>query len=354
MDESLTRLGWDADWQQAYDAAQPEADACPGRVGRVDRGRYEVLTATGPTSALPDLAPGLQIEDLPTTGDWVVLRTGASGPSLTGVLPRRSRIVRGSAGRRSEGQVLAANVDTVLITVPLDAEPKLNQVERFITVAWESGAQPLVALTKADLAPDADAARFRVEEAAPGVEVVALSAETGAGVDDLRVRLGRTTALLGRSGAGKSTLVNALLGEERMPTQEIRTDGKGRHTTVTRELLPLLGGGVLIDTPGLRGVGVHEATDGLAQSFADVETLAATCRFRDCTHRTEPGCGVQEAISSGALTQRRLESYRKQQREVEWALIRGDPVARAAATKRWAKATEAGKARAKMKRRGYW
>lgn len=349
---ALTSLGWDAGWQQAYDAAQPGDDACPARIARADRGRFDVLTAHGPVSALPDLADGWTIGKTPTTGDWVVLSTTGEPPRVTAVLPRRSTIVRGSAGRRSQGQDLAANVDTALIAVPLDGEPKLNQIERFLTVAWESGAQPLVALTKADLVPDVEAARLRVAEAAPGVDVVPISAPTDTGIADIRTRLGRTTALLGRSGAGKSTLVNALLGEPRMPTQEVRADGKGRHTTVTRELIPLPGGGVLIDTPGLRGVGVHEATAGVARAFSDIDTLAEACHFRDCGHRGEPGCAVQHAIATGELTQRRLDSYRRQQREVAWALTRNDPAARAAETRRRARAAEDAKARGRMKRLG--
>ena len=226
--------------------------------------------------------------------------------------------MRSSAGKSSAGQVMAANVDTVLIAVPLEREAKVAQLERFVTVAWQSGARPLVALTKADVvdADEADLALTRAQEVSPGVDVVVVSASTGEGLDDLRARLGTTTALVGQSGAGKSTLVNALAGSQVMATQATRQDGKGRHTTTARELVALPGGGVLIDTPGVRGIGVHEANTGVAQSFSDIEALAEQCRFGDCAHESEPGCAVQAAVEDGSLTERRVHAYRVQLREV--------------------------------------
>lgn len=358
MRDELAPLGWDDEWEGAF-APHAEAGRTPARVGRVDRGRVEALTGTTDddaqlthVQALVRLGPHATAEDQPTTGDWVALEVRDDGTVVTDVLPRRTCIVRGSAGKTSAGQLLAANVDTVLIAVPLEREAKLNMVERFVTVAWESGAVPLVVLTKADLSEDPEAEQLRLTEAAPGAQVLTVSAETGEGLDVLRAALGTTTALLGQSGAGKSTLANALAGREVMPTQQTRQDGKGRHTTTIREVVVLPGGGVLVDTPGLRGIGVHEASEGLARSFADVEALAEQCRFTDCAHETEPGCAVQQAIDDGQLTDRRLGSYRKQQREVEHALIRNDPLAKAALRRRWAAATKAGKAQAELKRSG--
>ncbi|AKU14666.1 ribosome small subunit-dependent GTPase A [Luteipulveratus mongoliensis] len=349
MTDLLSALGWDADWESTF-ASYADRGLVPARVGRVDRGRFEVLTGDETLLALGQIGAGTLIEQQPATGDWVALDTQPEGLVITDVLPRRTLIMRSSAGRRSEGQVMAANVDTVLIAVPLERETKLGQLERFLTVAWESGGQPLVVLTKADVADDIETAQLRVEEAAPGATVLALSAETGEGMEALRAALGTTTALLGQSGAGKSTLVNTLAGEEVMATQETRQDGKGRHTTTTRELIALPGGGVLIDTPGLRGIGVHDASDGVAQSFSDIEELAEACRFADCVHETEPGCAVRGAITDGHLTERRLLSYRKQLREVEWAGRRNDPAARAAHAKRWARMTQANKGLGQTKR----
>jgi ribosome biogenesis GTPase len=229
--------------------------------------------------------------------------------------------------------VLAANVDTVAIAVSLAVAVDLGRTERLLALAWESGARPVVVLTQSDAASGPDAAADaleRVAAAAPGVDVVACSAATGEGVDVVRAVLTGTVVLVGPSGAGKSTLGNALLGAEVLATGAVRAgDGKGRHTTVRRELLPLPGGGVLIDTPGLRGVGLFEASTGLERAFADVEELAAGCRFGDCAHDAEPGCAVLAAVEGGVLPRRRLDSYRKLLRENEWAASRTDARLRA-------------------------
>jgi ribosome biogenesis GTPase len=241
------------------------------------------------------------------------------------MLPRRSAIVRSSASRSSHGQVLAANVDTVIVAVSLTAALNAGRVERLLTLAWDSGARPVVVLTKADLAGDLAAVRAEVQALAPGADVVAVSAATGEGMDVLAALLTGTTVLLGPSGTGKSTLANALVGEDVLATGEVRVqDGKGRHTTVRRELIPIPGGGVLIDTPGLRGIGLYDAADGLERTFAEIERLARDCRFGDCAHEAEPGCAVRAAIEAGELTERRLSSYRKLQRENEWAASRSD------------------------------
>jgi len=260
----------------------------------------------------------------PCTGDWAAVSIGPAGTFVRALLPRSTALVRSSASQRSEGQVLATNVDTIAIAIALDVEPDLGRIERFLSLAWESGAQPLLVLTKTDLATDPQGVRTLVEGAAPGVEVLTVSAQTGEGMDILTACLAGTCVLIGPSGAGKSTIANALSGRAAMEVRETRGDGKGRHTTTTRELMPLTGGGVLIDTPGIRGVGLYDAGDGLQQTFSEIEELAEECRFGDCEHVSEPGCAVLEAVGDGLLPQRRLDSYRKLVRENEWIASRSD------------------------------
>jgi ribosome biogenesis GTPase len=323
MTVDLSSLGWDESLRSAYPGFA-HADHVPGRVVRVDRGVCTVLTADGPVRAsLAGTVLCAGADDpaaLPCAGDWVAVRTWPDGRvSLESVLPRRTAIVRRTAGKGSVGQVLAANLDAAAVVEPMDPEPDVARIERLLALGWESGARPLVVLTKADLAADPGAVAEQIAEAAPGVPVLAVSADRGQGLAPLRplVAPGRTLALLGRSGAGKSTLVNALAGAQVMTTQAIRRmDGKGRHTTTFRALIPIPGGGAVLDTPGIRGVGLLDATDGLDGAFADIADLAATCRFGDCRHADEPGCAVRAAIDAGDLTLRRLESWRKLQREV--------------------------------------
>jgi len=266
-------------------------------------------------------------------GDWVAIDTGPQ-PEVRAVLPRRTSIVRaGVSPGISHGQVLAANVDLVYLAEPAVPSIDLGRIERLLALAWESGAVPVVVITKADLA-EVDLAA--VAAAAPGAEVVLVSSVTGAGLDDVRLPPGRTAVVLGRSGAGKSTLVNALAGVDVMATQDIReADGRGRHTTVHRELLLLPDGGLIIDTPGLRSVGLYDAAEGLAQVFSDIEELATQCRFVDCAHDTEPGCAVTAAVASGEVPERRLASWRKLQREATWMASRTDARMRAEQTRQW-------------------
>jgi len=271
--------------------------------------------------------------DLPCVGDWVALDSGPQ-PEVRTVLPRRTSIVRaGVTPGVSHGQVLAANVDLVYIAEPAVPSVDLGRIERLLALAWESGAVPVVVITKADLA-EVDLAA--IAAAAPGADVLLVSSVTGAGLDAVRMAPGQTAVVLGRSGAGKSTLVNALAGNEVMATQDIRAaDGRGRHTTVHRELLLLPDGGMIIDTPGLRSVGLYDAAQGLAQVFTDIEELAGHCRFVDCAHDTEPGCAVSEAVASGELPERRLASWRKLQREAAWMASRTDARLRAEQTRHW-------------------
>ncbi|MFG2094803.1 ribosome small subunit-dependent GTPase A [Streptomyces sp. NPDC048612] len=361
----LTAYGWDDGFAQSFTPfAGP--GRVPGRIVRVDRGRVDAVVADGDgiRTVLADTALVATSDPMrvPCTGDWAVidLENGRGGDHVDGVvralLPRRTAFVRSTSSKRSEGQVLATNIDHIVICVSLADALDLGRIERFLALAMsgagedgpqhpsapaaEGGAQPVVVLTKADLAGDPDGLAHLVEDAetvAPGVPVLAVSSATGDGLDVLAAVLsGGTSVLLGQSGAGKSTLVNALLGEDLQRVQAIRDrDGKGRHTTTTRDLRALPGGGVLIDTPGLRGVGMWDAESGLARTFSEVEALAEECRFHDCAHHSEPGCAVQEAVESGELPVRRLESYRKLQRENQRIVAKTDARLRAEIRRDW-------------------
>lgn len=344
MTYDLASLGWDAAFADAYGGyAELDPDLQPGRVARADRGVCTVLTSTGALRA--SLAGSLLTTagrdpvELPCAGDWVVVRTWPDGRiSAEAVLPRRAAVVRRTAGKDSSGQVLAANVEAVAVVEPVDPSPEPNRIERLLSLAWQSGAQPLVVLTKADLAPDPAAVARQIVDAAPGLEVLTVSAAQGTGLAPLAplVASGRTLALLGPSGSGKSTLVNALAGVVVMGTQQVRhADGKGRHTTTHRALVPLPGGGAVLDTPGLRAVGLLDGSDGLDQAFADVAALVADCRFADCAHETEPDCAVQAALASGELSTRRWESWRKLQRELAHEARRKDARLAAEERHRW-------------------
>ncbi len=331
-----------------------ERGLVPGRVVRVDRGLCDVVTAGGFVRADTEFVVPRDPMKVVCTGDWAAVDAEGDPRFVRELLPRRSAVVRSTSSKRSEGQVLAANLDHVVVCVSLAAELDLGRLERFTSLAWESGAQPLVALTKADLVYDTTHLLADARAAAPGVQVVAVSGESGEGVDVLAAVLsGGSSVLLGQSGAGKSTLANALTGTTAQEVQAIRdADGKGRHTTTTRDMLPMPGGGVLIDTPGLRGVGLWDAEDGLAQVFADIEGIAGRCRFQDCAHDSEPGCAVAAAVEDGALTVRRLESYRKLLRENAWIASRTDQRLRAEMRREWKRRSAAGREMYERKRGG--
>ncbi len=298
------------------------------RVARVDRSAYDVLTGDGPrrVAALPP-------PDQVTVGDWLALPD--DGPAV--LLPRTSLLVRGSSSGESRSQPLAANVDVVLVCAALSAALPVRRIERLLTLSWESGATPVVVLTKADLHPDPASAVEALLPHTPGCEVLVVSAAAGDVAALAPYALpGTTLVLLGASGAGKSTVVNALAGGEVMATGDVRhVDGKGRHTTTHRELVVLPGGAVVIDTPGLRGVALVGTEEGLAKAFSDVEDLAAACRFADCGHGGEPGCAVQASIDAGDLSAERMESWRRLQRELSWQARRTDARLRAEEKARW-------------------
>ncbi|WP_210584530.1 ribosome small subunit-dependent GTPase A [Streptomyces sp. GESEQ-35] len=353
----LVPYGWDADWEAAF-APYAEQGLLPGRVVRVDRGQCDVLTPVGAVRADTAFVTPHDPLRVVCTGDWAAVEPGGNPRYVRAYLPRRTAFVRSTSSKRSEGQILAANVDHAIVAVSLALEVDLGRIERFLALAWESGAQPVVVLTKADLVPDAATLAHLVQDVettAPGVPVVPVSAVDGAGLDVLAaVASGGTSVLLGQSGAGKSTLANALLGEDVMDVQATRdADGKGRHTTTTRNLLVLPGGGVLIDTPGLRGVGLWDAETGVGQVFSEIEALAERCRFLDCAHESEPGCAVLAAIDSGELPVRRLESYRKLLRENQRIVAKTDARVRAEIRKDWKRKGAEGKAAMEAKR-GRW
>jgi ribosome biogenesis GTPase len=282
---------------------------------------------------------------VPAVGDWVAL----SPPSTIGaVLPRRSAFVRKRAGLGSTEQVLAANVDVAFLLAGLDDDFSLRRLERYTATAWESGAEPVIVLTKTDLCDDVAAAVLAVESVAIAVPIHAVSNVTGAGLDSLGVHLrsGRTVVLLGSSGVGKSTLLNRLAGSELMHTAEIAADGTGRHTTTHRELVLLPNGALVIDTPGLRELQFWEGDLGAA--FEDIEILAADCRFRDCAHSREPGCAVLAAVDEGRLELDRLRSWRKFQRELESIAARSDRRLRIARKKRWKAIAQAARQRPRL------
>lgn len=324
-------------------AAADRPGTVPGRVVRSERGGADVATAGGPVTAATT--------EPVCAGDWVLLDTAGDPPRVAAVLPRRTAVVRRAADTDT-AQVLAANVDQVWVIAALDRPLGLSRVERALVLAWDSGAEPVVVATKSDLADEgavADAVAS-LAVAAPGVPVVAVSAATGDGIADLRARLGRgrTAAVLGPSGAGKSSLVNAVAGDPAVAVGDVRSaDGKGRHTTAWRELVVAGDAGILIDSPGLRAVGVWVDGGGIDAAFADVAALSDECRFSDCGHAGEPGCAVAAAIDAGDLDPRRLDSYRKLQREAAWIEQRHDARQRAAERRVWAARSREARRRAR-------
>jgi ribosome biogenesis GTPase len=331
---ALDALGWDAERAAAFEQLQDD-NLFPARVAAQHRGEFVLFAEQGELRARA--AGRLFYEhdvggQLPAVGDWV----GVTPPAtIAAILPRRSAFIRKNAGQDSTEQVLAANVDAAFLLAGLDDDFSLRRLERYITTAWESGAQPIVVLTKADLSPDVAAAVLEVETVAIGVPVHPVSNVTGDGLDALDAYLppGRTVVLLGSSGVGKSTLLNRLAGEDVMLTREVAADGTGRHTTTHRELFQLPTGGMVIDTPGLRELQFWEGDLGAA--FEDIEALALECKFRDCAHLREPDCAVLAAVDNGTLELDRLRSWRKLQRELEAIAARTDTRLRIARKKRW-------------------
>ncbi|MEU6315772.1 ribosome small subunit-dependent GTPase A [Streptomyces sp. NPDC047014] len=356
LPHALAPLGWDDAWEAEF-TPYAEQGLVPGRVVRVDRGQCDVMTADGIVRADTAFVTPHDPLRVICTGDWAAVETVGNPRYVKAYLPRRTAFVRSTSSQRSEGQILAANVDHAIIAVSLAVELDLGRIERFLALAWESGAQPLVVLTKADLVPDPATLGHLVQDveaAAPGVQVLTVSSLNGEGTDILAaVVSGGTSVLLGVSGAGKSTLANTLLGADIMEVQAARdVDGKGRHTTTTRNLLLMPGGGVLIDTPGLRGVGLWDAETGVGQVFSEIEEYAQRCRFHDCAHVAEPGCAVLAALDAGELPERRLESYRKLLRENQRIVAKTDARLRSEIRRDWRLKSAEGRANYAAKRGG--
>lgn len=342
LDEiALEELGWGAGLEAAL-RGEGEGAWQPARVAEEQRGELRVLSRAGELRA--GIAGRLRhhalgAEALPVVGDWVAVSIQADRARATihRVLPRRSALVRKASsdwGRVTAGQVLAANLDHVFVVSSLNLDFNLRRLERYLALVWESGAQPVLLLSKSDLCREVGERRAQAEQVAVGVPIHPLSARSGDGLAALDPYLarGRTSALIGSSGVGKSTLVNRLLGRDALVTKEIRAwDDRGRHATSHRQLFRLPGGGLLIDTPGLREIGLWDDGGGVETAFPDVEALAVGCRFRDCSHASEPGCAVRAALADGRLSEARFQSYGSLQRELAHVARRRDQRARLAA-----------------------
>ena len=330
---ALQRLGRSPYFEEPF-APYAGAGLLPGRVAIQHRGAYEVLAGTGAVAAEISgrFRHHSQPHELPAAGDWVALEhRGADRCVIHAVLPRRTKLSRKVAWHETDEQVLAANVDAVLVLTALNGDLDLRRLERYLATVWASGAQPAVVLTKADLCGDVEGAALTAQSVAIGVPVHTVSSMTGLGLEEILAycRGDRTIAFVGSSGVGKSTLLNRLVGEELLSVREVRPDGRGRHTTTRRELVLLPGGGLVLDTPGMRELQLWDAGAGLETAFDDVEELEASCRFADCRHETEPGCAVLAAVDGGQLELARVRSWRKLQRELRALALRQDQRAQA-------------------------
>jgi ribosome biogenesis GTPase / thiamine phosphate phosphatase len=341
---ALVAYGWNGRVTAQFDElAAGRASWRPGRVLAEHRGSYVVATESGDLETAVSgrfRHEAMAAEDFPAVGDWVAVEVaeGSQSAVVQALLPRLTRFVRPARGDIPGAQVVAANVDVVLLVTALDHDFNLRRLERYLALAWSSGAAPVIVLNKADLCDDVPARTADVAMVAPGVPIRVLSALDGTGLDSLTPLLepGKTVALLGSSGVGKSTIVNALLGWERQATNAVREDDqRGRHTTTMRELVVTPSGALLLDSPGIRSVGMWDIDEGLSDAFSDVEDLAVNCRFSDCAHDTEPGCAVQAAISDGTLAASRLESQQKLAREWAHTARRVDHAARELERRRW-------------------
>jgi ribosome biogenesis GTPase len=348
----LDQFGWSDTLRQQFQSFAAEG-LTPGRVIVHQRGPYRIVTDDGemPAEMSGRFVREAAMGGFPVAGDWVAasVRMPERAATIHHVLPRRTAFIRKAAGRGRVAQVVAANVDTVFLALSLNDDLNIRRLERYLAAAHESGARPEIVLTKADLSDAAEAIGAQVARDS-GVPVHLVSARAGAGLDALRasIRPGETAVLLGSSGVGKSTLVNALAGAELMATRSIREDdAKGRHTTTHRELVLLPGGGLLLDTPGMRELSLWDADDGVSETFKDIEVLEAACRFSDCKHGNEPGCAVRGAIESGDLDPARWQNFLKLKGELAHETRKEDPVARAAHKKLWAGRTKANRARYK-------
>lgn len=358
----ISNYGWSAKLQHDF---QPFADQglVPARVIVQQRNHYRLAADVGEIEGRisglfrHEAAASSVLGGYPVTGDWVAVELKGDAAVIAHVLPRATAFTRMAAGTGKDMQVVAANVDMALLCASLNADLKLRRLERYLATAYESGAEPVFLLTKADACEDPAPLVAEVQAIAAGAPVLAVSVRTGEGLDALSALLapGKTAVLLGSSGVGKSTLVNTLAGAELMATKEVREDdARGRHTTTHRELILLPSGALILDTPGMRELALWDAEAGVAAAFAEttaeVERLAQNCRFRDCAHDREPGCAVGAALADGTLDAERWASFQKLRRELAHTVRKEDPLAAAAERKRWAAIHKAGRTRMKAKR----
>ena len=340
----LETLGWNSFFQQHLDQLSDE-EAIPGRIIREYKNLYQVYAQRG--ELLAEISGKMHFEAkgigaFPTVGDWVALkiRPGEDRATIFDLFPRQTGFSRKAAGSRIDEQVLAANIDTVFLVSGLDNDFNVRRIERYLTIAWDSGADPVIILNKADLCDDLDERIAEVEEIAFGVPLHTISAVEKDGLECLDEYLapGKTSVFLGSSGVGKSTIINSLLGDELLKIGPLReSDQRGKHTTTHRELILLPSGGAVIDTPGLREIQTWLDNEGMENTFRDVMELAEQCRFRDCNHSNEPGCAVREALENGELAEDRFQSYLKLQKEMRSLELRQDAKARRQAGKDFAK-----------------
>lgn len=346
LSKYLVRLGWDSFFEKNFQLLNVSG-SIPARVASESRGSYQVYSEHGELTARISgkMRYHANLENqLPAVGDWVVVtpKIDEMKSTIQAILPRKSKFSRKVAGELTQEQIVSANVDTVFIVSGLDGGRNLNlrRIERYLTLAWSSGAMPVIVLNKIDLCPDVDVLIRNVEAVATGISICPVSAKERIGLDALREYLieGHTVAFLGSSGVGKSALINALLGVEKQKTGEVRDDDHmGRHTTTRRELIILPGGGMVIDTPGMREIQMWAGEEDLYGAFNDIEILAKECRFADCSHNVESGCAVKDAIAQGNLDPARLESYRKLQNELKYLASREENSTRQYEKLKWKK-----------------
>jgi ribosome biogenesis GTPase len=341
----LADLGWNSFFEN-YFLELDDAALVPTRVVEESRGIYRVHS--GQREYAAQIAGKIRYlaqarGDLPAVGDWVAIAPADEDRArIECILPRKTKLSRKVAGRELSEQILAANVDTVFVVSSLNREFNLRRIERYLTLVWDSGATPVVLLNKADLCPEASArdSKNEVENIAPGIPVLLLSALQAEGVESVRNHIlrGQTAAVVGSSGVGKSTIINALSGAASLRVQPVRVDDdRGRHTTTARQMIFLPGGGIVIDSPGMRELQMWDSDEGLSRAFEDIAALAENCKFRDCGHRGEPGCAVEEAILEGQLGPERLENHRKLQAELRFQERKADPEMARQEKERWKK-----------------